>query len=154
MTMPSLAGTIEVTYDHEDLNRCVATVRSELAGLQRRGARSADFAPALGELRERMWSHFAREERDLIPFLAEVHPRSRGAIDAMVSSHATLCAAFARMCDRAMEDDPLALMVAMFERFAIAFVDHSREEMELLTVVGAELCEDDQARLGVLLEEL
>jgi len=95
----------ELTHDHADINRRVRAIGTMIDELEH-GTRTADAALArpIGELRELLFHHFAREEEGLFPFVAEVVPELGERVAEMEVAHDTICGALPRMYELASHE--------------------------------------------------
>ncbi len=112
------------------------------------------IAGQLGELREQLFVHFAREEEGLFPFVAEMIPELAERVQLMVTAHDTICGALARMCHASAASAPRSELAAMFERFQVAYGEHAGTEAALLRSVGARLDDEQRERLAVIVRGL
>lgn len=141
-----------LAHDHADLNRRVLDVAARLRALPADADLGA-VAPALVELRELLFLHFAREEEGLFPFVADAVPKLSDAIAAMETAHDTICGALARATALAMSGGGVAVVTQLFERFEAAYGEHAAAEARLLETVRG-LSVEQRARLAELVERL
>jgi iron-sulfur cluster repair protein YtfE (RIC family) len=86
----------ELAHAHADLNRRVLEIGALVRTVERGHARA--LVGPLGELREILFLHFAREEGGcLFPFVAETVRELADQVDEMAIAHDTICGALARM---------------------------------------------------------
>lgn len=140
----------ELAHDHVDLNRRVLELAAYLSGERALPA----LLPALKELREHLFLHFAREEEGLFPLVAEWMPELSDQVPAMVSAHDAVCGALARMIHVASTGDDAAGLATLLGRFQAAYGDHSRSEAELLQRLDASLDAAQRAQLAALVRGL
>jgi iron-sulfur cluster repair protein YtfE (RIC family) len=140
-----------LAHDHAELNRQVLELGAMLA--ERRAL--PPMVPALKELREHMFLHFAREEEGLFPLVSEWIPELADQVLALVSAHDAVCGALARMIHAASteEADPAAFQ-GLLARFQSAYGDHSKLESELLRRADAALDAGQRAQLAELVRSL
>ena len=145
----------ELAHDHEDLNRRVFEVGSVLRALQRDGGDVAlALVTPLGDLREQLFHHFAREEEGLFPFVADTVPELADQVGAMAQAHDAICGAVVRMFHLAAGNSELTPLVAIYERFETAYVAHAKTEAALLESLNDHLVPEQRARLAALVDGL
>jgi hypothetical protein len=146
----------DLVHDHGDINRRVLALGSSLRQLERDGGHGLALAlsRSLGELRELLFLHFAREEEGLFPFVAETVPELTEQVHAMALAHDAICGGLARMCHLASANAELATIVAVFARFEAAYGTHAEAEAALLHTLTARLDPDHRARLAELVRGL
>lgn len=144
----------DLAHDHGDLNRRVLALSTRIEALRANNgpAVSSEVAGLLGELREPLFLHFAREEEGLFPFVAELAPELARRVHAMAPVHDAICGALARMCQLAAVDAPLGSLLPLFERFEAAYAEHARTEAELLHELEARLDDSQRRRLAALVD--
>lgn len=140
----------ELAHDHVDLNRRVLELETYLTEDQV----LLPFLPALQELREHLFLHFAREEEGLFPLVAEWIPELSDQVLAMVSAHDAVCGALARMIHVAQAGVDAAALRALLSRFQAAYGDHARTEVELLQRLDASLSKAQRTQLAELVRSL
>jgi len=145
----------ELTHDHADINRRVRAIGTMIDELER-GTRTADAALArlIGELRELLFHHFAREEEGLFPFVADVVPELGARVAEMEVAHDTICGALARMYELASHEPTAAPLVAVYRRFERAYAEHARVEGAVLHTLDGRLDEAQRARLAAVVDGL
>jgi hemerythrin HHE cation binding domain-containing protein len=141
----------DLVHDHEDINRRVFVLGSTIRALDRDGGNGMALAlvTRLGELRELLFLHFAREEEGLFPLVAELVPELAEQVQAMAMAHDAVCGGLARMYHLAAANTDLTTILAVFLRFEAAYASHAQIEAELLRTVGERL---DAAQLTRLAE--
>lgn len=146
----------DLVHDHGDINRRVFALGSAIRALDRDDGNGMALAlvARLGELRELLFLHFAREEEGLFPFVAEVVPELADRVHAMALAHDAICGGLARMYHLASANAELGLITAVFARFEAAYGDHAQGEAELLETLSARLDPDQRARLWELVRGL
>jgi len=140
----------ELAHDHADLNRRVLELETFLT----EDRMLAPFLPALKELREQMFLHFAREEEGLFPLVSEWIPELSDQVLAMVSAHDAVCGALARMIHVASTETDLAALQGLLSRFVASYGDHARTEVELLQRLDGSLDAKQRAQLAELVRSL
>jgi hypothetical protein len=141
----------DLVHDHADLNRRVL----ELDAIFTKHPAPAQLVPALEELREHMFLHFAREEEGLFPLVSEWIPELAEQVLAMVGAHDAVCGALARMIHAARaEADAAAALPGLLARFQTAYADHAGHEAELLARLDASLDATQRAQLSELVRSL
>lgn len=121
-----------MTHDHGEINRRVLALGIQVRALGRTGSTSAPLAGPVGELREQLFTHFAREEEGLFPFVLEAVPELAEQVRVMEVAHDTICGALSRMCHLAATDAPLAAIAAVLDRFENVYAVHAEAEHEVL----------------------
>jgi iron-sulfur cluster repair protein YtfE (RIC family) len=146
----------ELVHDHADINRRVLALGSAIRALDRNEGRGMALAltAQLGELRELLFLHFAREEEGLFPFVSETVPELAEQVHAMSTAHDAICGGLARMYHLAAANADLAVMTAVFSRFETAYGSHAETEGELLRQLTARLDAAQRARLSELVAGL
>src|SRR5687768_9994223 len=105
----------QLAHDHADLNQRVLALASLVS---RPDAQSAGtLVRPLGELRELLFLHFAREEEGLFPFVADTAPELAERVHDMASAHDAICGALARMYHLAVSGADGSSIATLFERF-------------------------------------
>jgi iron-sulfur cluster repair protein YtfE (RIC family) len=140
----------ELAHDHVDLNRRVLELETFLSN----DRMLAPFLPALKELREHLFLHFAREEEGLFPLVAEWIPELSDQVLAMVSAHDAVCGALARMIHVASTETDLAALHGLLARFLAAYGDHAKTEVELFQRLDGSLDTAQRAQLAELVRSL
>jgi hypothetical protein len=141
----------DLVHDHADINRRVFALGSTIRALDRDGGNGMALAlvTRLGELRELLFLHFAREEEALFPMVAELVPELADQVHSMALAHDAICGGLARMYHLAAANTDLTTIIAVFLRFETAYASHSESEAELLNALGHRL---DPAQLAQLAE--
>jgi len=148
----------ELTHDHGHLTRLVFEVR-ELTEVLRRAPADAETRSALSDavdaLHDDLATHFAKEEEGLFPFVAARIAAFAPRTERLASLHDALCGAISRL-GRALHDDTTddRAVFAAFERFEVAYAEHSQEERALLDALPEVLAPADLAAVRALLAEL
>lgn len=156
MTGSTTDPVADLVHDHADINRRVLALGSSLRALGREDGHGLALALAgpLGELRELLFLHFAREEEALFPFVVETVPELTEQVHAMALAHDAICGGLARMFHLARANaEPLAI-TAVFARFEAAYGSHAEAEAELLERLTERLDPDHRARLAELVRGL
>lgn len=138
--------------DHAEIDRRVTAVGSSLAPLEsdERGSVQPLLASMLGELRETLFLHFAREEEGLFPFVSETVPELGNSVRAMEVAHDTICGALARAYELARSHAAPSSIAPVFRRFETAYREHARVEDAVLRAVDARLDASQRRRLAEL----
>lgn len=144
-------GLQHLSHDHGELNRRVITIAAQLQQLT---TTPRTVAYALVDLRELLFTHFAREEEGLFPFVAERLPDETARVHAMAVAHDTICGALSRVCHLASSDRELAQLRAIFDRFQDAYAAHARAEADLLETLGTRLDAAAREQLASIVEGL
>ena len=146
----------DLVHDHADINRRVLALGSTIRALARDDGHGMALAlvARLGELRELLFLHFAREEEGLFPFVAEAVPELADRVHAMALAHDAICGGLARMYHLSSTNAELGLITAVFARFEAAYASHAETEAELLKTLSARLDPDQRARLWELVRGL
>jgi iron-sulfur cluster repair protein YtfE (RIC family) len=146
----------ELVHDHADINRRVLALGAALRALDRNDGNGMALALVnlLGELREHLFLHFAREEEGLFPFVADTVPELAGQVHAMALAHDAICGGLARMYHLASTNADLTVILAVFARFEAVYASHAETEAELLHQLSARLDPAQRARLAELVRGL
>lgn len=146
----------ELVHDHSDINRRVLALGSAIRALDRNDGNGMALALThrLGELRELLFLHFAREEEGLFPFVAEAVPELADQVQAMALAHDAICGGLARMYHLASANADLTVILAVFARFETVYASHADTEAELLRQLGRRLDPAQRARLADLVHGL
>lgn len=145
-----------LAHDHEGINRRVLALGSVMTELERFGQLSVPrtLVAPVGELRELLFLHFAREEEGLFPFVTEVVPDLADRVLEMETAHDAICGAVVRMLDLAATNAPLASILPVFRRFENAYAEHARTEAALLKSLDERLDGEQRRRLAALVDGL
>lgn len=141
----------QLAHDHADLNRRVLALGSLVA---RSGVGASELVEPLGELRELLFLHFAREEEGLFPFVAATVPELAERVDEMALAHDAICGALARMYHLAVSGAVIADLATVFGRFERSYVAHAHAEAALLQTLDEVLDPERRAQLGALVADL
>jgi len=146
----------DLVHDHADINRRVFALGATIRTLDRDDGQGMALAlvTRLGELRELLFLHFAREEEGLFPFVAEVVPDLAEPVHAMALAHDAICGGLARMYHLASTNAELGQITSLFTRFEAAYATHAETEAELLKTLSARLDSEQRARLWELVRGL
>jgi iron-sulfur cluster repair protein YtfE (RIC family) len=146
----------DLAHDHTDINRRVLALGSAVRALGRDDGDGMALAlvTRLGELRELLFLHFAREEEGLFPFVSETVPDLAEQVHAMALAHDAICGGLARMNHLAAANAEIATIAAVFSRFEIAYASHAEIEAEILHTLGVRLDPEQRERLAVLVRGL
>ena len=146
----------ELVHDHADINRRVLALGSAIRALDRNDGNGMALAlvSLLGELRELLFLHFAREEEGLFPFVVDTVPELAGQVHAMALAHDAICGGLARMYHLASANADLTVILAVFARFEAAYASHAETEAELLHQLSARLDPAQRTRLAELVRGL
>jgi iron-sulfur cluster repair protein YtfE (RIC family) len=142
-------GVRDLSHDHGELNRRVFAISARIHQPNPSG-----IVDALVDLRELLFTHFAREEEGLFPFVAELVPGFAARVQAMAIAHDTICGALARACHLASIEGEHDQLTAVYERFEHAYAEHARSEAELLAALDLQLDAKERDRLATLVEAL
>jgi len=142
----------ELAHDHAALNRMVLSLASAIrhAGVES----SAHLELGLGELRDELFNHFAREEEGLFPFVADVTPELEPQVKAMLAAHDSICGSLSRMVHLAATGAPVLTLLPLFERFENAYAEHAQLETALLSSLETALDASQRDRLSDLVATL
>ncbi|HEX3474569.1 MAG TPA: hemerythrin domain-containing protein [Kofleriaceae bacterium] len=146
----------ELVHDHADINRRVLALGAAIRALDRPDGDGMAVALVhqLGELRELLFLHFAREEEGLFPFVSEVVPELADQVHAMAMAHDAICGGLARMYHLVSANAELAHVLAVFARFEAAYASHADAEAELLRELTGRLDGGQRGRLAELVRGL
>jgi len=146
----------ELVHDHADINRRVLALGAAIRALARPDSDGMAVALVhrLGELRELVFLHFAREEEGLFPFVSEAVPELADRVPAMATAHDVICGGLARMCHLASANAELAQVLAVFARFETAYASHADAEASLLRELTSRLDAGQRAQLAELVRGL
>ena len=146
----------ELVHDHADIHRRVLALGAAIRALDARDGDGLALAlvTGLGELRELLFLHFAREEEGLFPFVAEAVPELADQVHAMALAHDAICGGLARMYHLASANGDLAVIAAVFARFEAAYASHASTEAELLRTLHTRLAPDQRRQLADLVRGL
>lgn len=146
----------ELVHDHADINRRVLGVGAAIRALDRNDGQGMALAlvTRLGELRELLFLHFAREEEGLFPFVAETVPELADQVHAMAIAHDAICGGLARMYHLAAANADLTMILAVFGRFEASYGSHAETEAELLRRLSDRLDSAQRAELSELVRGL
>jgi hypothetical protein len=145
-----------LVHDHADINRRVFALGTAIRTL---GCDDGDgmalaLVTQLGELRELLFLHFAREEEGLFPFVSEAVPDLADQVHAMALAHDAVCGGLARMYHLVSSNAEITTIAAVFARFESAYGSHAEVEAELLQTLSGRLDREQRARLSELVRGL
>jgi iron-sulfur cluster repair protein YtfE (RIC family) len=146
----------DLVHDHADINRRVFALGSAIRALDRDDGNGMALAlvTRLGELRELLFLHFAREEEGLFPLVAESLPELADEVHAMALAHDAICGGLARMYHLASANTELSTILAVFTRFETAYAAHAEVEVRLLHTLAGRLDPAQRAQLAELVRGL
>lgn len=146
----------ELVHDHADINRRVLALGAAIRALDRNDASGMAVALVnqLGELRELLFLHFAREEEALFPFVAEAVPDLARQVHDTALAHDAICGGLARMYHLAAANAELNVILTVFARFEAAYGSHAEAEGELLRQLTGRLDIAQRAQLAELVRGL
>jgi DUF438 domain-containing protein len=145
-----------LTHDHADINRRVLAIGSAVRALDRDGGNGMARAlvKRVGELRELLFLHFAREEEGLFPFVSDVVPELADQVQAMAVAHDAICGGLARVYHLAETNADIASITAVFTRFESTYAHHAESEVELLRTLSLRLDPAQRDQLAALVRGL
>src|SRR5512140_125616 len=146
----------DLVHDHADINRRVFALGSTIRALESNDGDGMALAlvTRLGELRELLFLHFAREEEGLFPFVSETVPELADQVHAMAMAHDAICGGLARMYHLAAANAELSTVLAVFTRFETAYGSHAEVEGKLLHTLSSRLGPEQRAQLAELVRGL
>lgn len=146
----------DLVHDHADINRRVFALGGAIRALDRDDGDGLALAlvTRLGELRELLFLHFAREEEGLFPFVTETVPELADQVHAMALAHDAICGGLARMYHLAAANADLATVLAVFDRFETTYASHAEVEAALLHTLSSRLDPAQRAQLADLVRGL
>jgi hypothetical protein len=146
----------ELVHDHADINRRVLALGVAIRALDRDNGDGLALAlmTRLGELRELLFLHFAREEEGLFPFVSEAVPELTEQVHAMALAHDAICGGLGRMYHLAAANAEVQAVLAVFTRFETAYASHAAVEATLLSTLGSRLDAAQRAQLAELVHGL
>jgi iron-sulfur cluster repair protein YtfE (RIC family) len=146
----------DLAHDHADINRRVLALGAAVRALDRDDGDGMALAlvTRLGELRELLFLHFAREEEGLFPFVSEAVPDLAEQVHAMAVAHDAICGGLARMYHLAAANTEIATIIAVFTRFEGAYASHAEVEAEILHTLGGRLDRAQREQLAALVRGL
>jgi DUF438 domain-containing protein len=146
----------DLVHDHADINRRVFALGSTIRALDCEDGKGMALAlvTRLGELRELLFLHFAREEEGLFPFVSESVPELASQVRAMALAHDAICGGLARMYHLAATNAEVTTITTVFMRFEAAYASHAEVEAQLLRSLTGRLDPEQRARLGALVRGL
>jgi iron-sulfur cluster repair protein YtfE (RIC family) len=153
---PLIDPVEELVHDHADINRRVLALGAAIRALDRNDGDGMAVAlvSRLGELRELVFLHFAREEEGLFPFVAETVPELANQVHAMALAHDAICGGLARMYHLASANAELEVIRAVFLRFETSYASHAESEAELLRQLTGRLDRAQRTQLAELVRGL
>lgn len=147
-------ATNELHHDHRELNRHVLMVGGALRALHRDAGAHDQLLTELEELSELLYTHFAREEEGLFPYIGSSVPDLADSANAMATVHDAICGALARSLHLARTGAAASAIGAAYERFENAYASHAALETMLLDDLSARLDAEQRAELLKLLQAL
>lgn len=160
-TQPDAVEILE--HDHEQLNRLVAHLREAvqecLRGEMEPGELQEQLADFIGLAQDELVEHFDKEETGLFPFIADAFADQGDVIEKLERAHDRMCGVMLRL-ERLAELPPegfaeqLDAVVALFARFDANFVQHARDERNLLNSLSTRLTAEQRRNIDRMLAEL
>jgi DUF438 domain-containing protein len=147
----------DLTHDHADINRRVLAIGAAIRALDRDGGGNGLARALVGrlhELRELLFTHFAREEEGLFPFVADAMSALTTPIADMAVAHDAICGALARVYHLAESSAEISAITQMYTRFEAAYASHSETEARLLHDLARALDPAQRDKLAVLVRGL
>ena len=146
----------DLVHDHTDINRRVLALGSAIRALDSNNGDGMALAlvTQLGELRELLFLHFAREEEGLFPFVSEKVPELADQVHAMALAHDAICGGLGRMYHLSAANAELSTILAVFTRFETAYASHAEVEAKLLHTLNGRLDAEQRALLAELVRGL
>jgi hypothetical protein len=146
----------DLVHDHADINRRVLALGSAIRALDCEDGNGLALAlvTRIGELREQLFLHFAREEEGLFPFVSEAVPELAEQVHAMALAHDAICGGLARTYHLAATNAEVKAITAVFLRFEAAYASHAEIEAQLLRTLGSRFGPEHHARLAALVDGL
>ncbi len=149
--MDAIDPVLEFQHDHAELNQLVRDLGALVRGAT--PATQTELVAQLGELREHLFLHFAREEEGLFPHVAAALPALADEVATMVTAHDAICGAVARM-HHLTSTGALEQLPALYDRFELSYTLHARSERGFLQDIGERLSPTQRAELLVLVRGL
>jgi iron-sulfur cluster repair protein YtfE (RIC family) len=146
----------DLVHDHADINRRVLALGSAIRALDCEDGNGMALAlvTRIGELRELLFLHFAREEEGLFPFVSEAVPELAEQVLAMAPAHDAICGGLVRIYHLAASNAAVTAITAVFQRFETAYASHAEVEAQLLRTLSGRLGPEHRARLAELVRGL
>nr|HEX4312356.1 hemerythrin domain-containing protein [Kofleriaceae bacterium] len=145
----------DLAHDHREINRQVLDVAAALRALRHDDAPAVRaFSAAISTLHDMVFSHFAREEEGLFPYLGSAFPELADRVQELTIAHDTICGALTRARYLASADGDVATVRALYDRFELAYASHASRESALLRDIDERLDSSQRAVIADLLDDL
>jgi iron-sulfur cluster repair protein YtfE (RIC family) len=147
------------TFEHDRV-RCSSLVRS--LGEHRDVSRRKPFSRkqlvgVIERLCDELFTHFAREEEGLFPFIVALLPDARRTVDRLVAAHDAICGRLSHLLlltSQTCSDSDLAAFDELLTGFNDLYTEHTNTEMTLLQEIGERLDRTQRAKLRRLIRGL
>ncbi len=143
-----------MVHDHMAINQLLLELGKAMDALRHGGTVEAGALELLGELREVLFLHFAREEEGLFPFVSEAFAELSWQVQSMAAAHDGICGGLSRLIHMLATGAETAAALAVFERFERAYGEHARAEARLLTELDRVASAEQRATLAELVRGL
>jgi iron-sulfur cluster repair protein YtfE (RIC family) len=151
----------QLDHTHEHLSALVVALAGLVATDRPSAVRLPDkhraFAHLAERLRDELFSHFAREEEGLFPYVREKLAGEQSAlVEKLVKSHDEVCRAVLHLVEIAKENDTgsLDVVAVAFAEFEELYALHSQDEAELLRMLERRLDAGQRRTLDELVRGL
>jgi iron-sulfur cluster repair protein YtfE (RIC family) len=146
-------------FEHDRV-QCSNLVR--VLGQHRDVARRKTFSrrqvvSVIERLRDQLFSHFAREEEGLFPFIVSLFPGTRKTVDRLIIAHDAICGTLSHLLVLTAQtswDSDLTAFDELMTRFDSLYAEHTSTEMVLLQHIGERLDRAQRAKLFRLVRGL
>ncbi len=138
------SNLVRALGEHTDISRRRPFSRKQLVNVIER-------------LRDKLFTHFAREEEGLFPFIVALLPGARETVDRLITAHDAICGSLSHLLlltSEARWDTDLAAFDALLTRFNALYAEHTCTEMALLEDLGERLDGTQRAKLRKLIRGL
>jgi hypothetical protein len=147
------------TFEHDRM-RCSRLVRAlgehRVVSRKKRFSRKQVVA-VIERLRDKLFSHFAREEEGLFPFVVALLPDAQKTVDRLITAHDAICGSLSHLLFLTSQPDgdaDPATFDVLLTRFNALYVEHAYTEMTLLQELGDRLDGTQRAKLRRLIRGL
>jgi iron-sulfur cluster repair protein YtfE (RIC family) len=147
------------TFEHDRV-RCSNLVRAlgaQRAVSRRKPVSRKRLVKVIERLRDKLFTHFAREEEGLFPFIVALLPDAGETVDRLIGAHDAICGSLSHLLLLTSQpggDTDLAAFDALLTSFNELYTEHADTEMTLLQELGERLDETQRTKLRQLIRGL
>jgi iron-sulfur cluster repair protein YtfE (RIC family) len=154
MMSPDPVQTFE--HDHVRCSNLVRALDEHAEVLRRKRFSGKQLFALIEQLRDELFTHFAREEEGLFPFIVQHVPEASRTVDRLVAAHDAICGSLSRLLlvTSRSDSDGRGVFEELFGRFNVLYREHACTEVTLLREIGDRLDGGQRAKLQLLVSGL